>query len=507
MKSINRKIGTGVLWNLASLLVARGGSLLFTMVLARFLAPDAFGLIAIVLVVFEIAKAIADSGLGAALIRLPTVSDTELNTVFWTNLAISVGLYAVIFLTAPLIAAFYEQSQLVPLVQVMGLVVLINAANLVQIAILSRKMDFKTQMQAQTWGVLVSGILAVAAAAAGAGVWSLVLQLLIANFVRTGFIWFRSDWRPALEFSWNSFQQLFGFGAYLMLESIFTKLYQNSYVLVIGKFFTPEITGFYFLARRLSQILSVQLTRAVQTSTYPALATMQDNLVALKQKYRQILQLTFLLISPVMAFFAGVAPLLVPWLLGEKWVPAIPYVQILSVAAIFYPLHSLNLNVLKVVGRSDLVLRVGFIKKAIGLTLLVVSLPYGVIGIVIGQLVATLIALLPNTYYSIRLVGYQLREQLADIGKPLVLSAAAGLIGYLVIAYYNLHPIFSLSLASLAAFVVYVVGCYVLRVEGVLVLSCKLSRIAQRRAATGGVRGRFFTIMHLLIPKFPRGTN
>ena len=475
MKEMNRKIGTGVLWNLASLFLTRGASTIFMLFLARLLAPEAFGLVAMATVVFELASAFITSGLGAALIRSKTVSDADLNTVFYTNLLLSIVAYAALFTGAPYIANFYSQPELTSLIQVMGLVVFINAAKVVQSAILSRKMDFKTQMKANTLSVVISGCLAVAAAWSGWGVWSLVVQMLSSALISAVVLWLVSQWRPTLQFSGESFRRLFGFGRNLLAEGVLDVLFQNSYILVIGRFFSAELTGLYFLAKKVSNLISQQLTGAVQQATFPALSTLQDDNAALLQKYRQIMQLMMFLIAPIMGLLAGLSPVLFELMFDERWAAAVPYLQLLCVVGALYPLHALNINLLNVKGRSDLVLKVGFVKKAVNLTLLFLAIPFGVIGIVISQVIGTFLALIPNTYFSARLVGYSLLDQIKDVVKPLAAAGFAGIAAWWVAQLEMPFLILSLLFAGVAGLLIYILASVLLRAEGARMIWLKVN--------------------------------
>lgn len=484
MESMNRKVSTGVFWNLVSMFMARGASTIFMLFLARFLAPEAFGLIAMAAVVFELANAFINSGLGTALIQSKTVTDLDLNTVFYTNLLLSGVAYAVLFLTAPFISMFYTQPELALLIQVMGLIVFINATKIVQTAILSREMNFKSLMKANTLGAIVSGVLALGAAFYGWGVWSLVVQMLSSALLSAIILWLVSKWRPALKFSGESFNRLFGFGKNLLIEGLLSVLYQNSYVLVIGRFFSVELTGLYFISKKISNFISQQLTSAVQQATFPALATLQDDNATLLKKYRQIMQLMMFIIAPIMGLLAGLADPVVNAFFGEKWLGAIPYLQVLCVIGMLYPLHALNLNLLLVKGRSDLMLKVGFLKKTVNITLLFLAIPYGVFGIVISQLVGSVLALVPNTYFSARLVGYRLPAQLADALKPVLASlAAAFVVGYLCnISGYP--AIAELVCGSLLGGVIYLLVCFVLKADGLKFLTDKLkARLPVKRHA------------------------
>ncbi|OOE62348.1 hypothetical protein BZG18_05240 [Salinivibrio kushneri] len=480
MKAMNRKIGVGVLWNLASLFLSRGASTIFMLFLARILAPEAFGLVAMAAVVFELANAFISSGLGAALIRSKDVSDADLNTVFYTNLGLSFVAYAAIFAGAPYIAAFYSQPELAALVQVMGLVVLINAAKIVQSAVLSRKMDFKTQMKANTLAAVVSGVLAVAAASQGWDVWSLVVQMLSQAAVSAATLWMAGNWRPAWQFSTESFLRLFAFGRNLLAEGLLAVAFQNSYILVIGRFFSAELTGLYFFAKKISSLISQQLTSAIQQATFPALSTLQDDNATLKHKYRQIMQLMMFLIVPIMMLLAALAPQLISLAFDEKWQGAVPYLQLLCMVGMIYPLHALNINLLNVKGRSDLVFKVGLVKRTVNLTMLFLAIPYGVLGIVVSQVIATFLALIPNTYFSARLIGYTTVEQVKDVIKPIGAAVVAGACARWTPYAIPANPMIVLMLSGLAGAGVYMLASFLIRAEGALMLWGKVSKRLQR---------------------------
>ncbi|AHI29141.1 capsule biosynthesis protein CapK [Marinobacter similis] len=475
---MNRKIGVGVLWNLVSLFMTRGASTIFMLFLARLLAPEAFGLIAMATVVFELANVFVNSGLGIALIRSETVTDSDLNTVFFSNLLLSGLAYAVLFAAAPFIADFYSQAELSTIIQVMGLVVFINAAKVVQTAVLSRRMDFKSQMKANTLGVVFSGFLAISAAFYGWGVWSLVVQVLSSALISALVLWLVSKWRPALEFSRESFSRLFRFGRNLLMEGLLEILYQNSYVAVIGRLFSAEITGLFFLATKISNLVSQQLTNAVQQATFPALSTLQTDNGSLRRKFRQIMQIMMFLIAPVMALLAGLATPLFTIFLDERWVGAVPYLQLLCVVGALYPVHALNVNLLNVKGRSDLVLKVGLVKKAVNLALLFLAIPFGVLGIVASMVVGSFLSLIPNTYFSARLVGYSLFDQIKDVIKPLISGVVAGAGAWFLVGQQGNVEFLELAGGGVFGIGIYIVATLLLRGEGLSVL---ISEIKKRR--------------------------
>lgn len=471
MQSINKKISAGVLWNLASLLMTRGASTIFTLFLARLLAPEAFGLIAMVTIVFELANTFVTSGLGTALIRNKSVSDTDFNTVFYTNIALSIIAYTTIFVGSPYVASFYNQPELTLLIQIMGLSVFINATKIVQSAIFNRDMNFKALMKSNTLSVMISGVLGVLAAWYGLGVWSLVIQSLSSTCISAIILWSMSNWRPSLEFNYESFTKLFGFSKNLLAEGLLDVIFRNSYILVIGRLFSAEVTGLYFFATKLSNLISRQLTSAIQQATLPALAAMQDETAALRVKYRQVIQMTMFVIAPVMALLAAVSPLLVPLAFKDNWTPAVPYLQLLCIIGALYPLHAINVNLLMVKGRSDLLFKIGLLKRAVSITLLFLAVPYGVVGIIVGQIISSFFSLIPNTYFTAKLINYTLVAQIQDTIKPILSSITAGLFTWLLIVnVQNIHPLIWLILCGILGSLSYLGISILIRSEGSLML-------------------------------------
>lgn len=471
MKSINHKISLGVFWNLASLLMTRGASTIFTLFLARLLAPEAFGLIAMVTIVFELANTFVTSGLGTALIRSKSVSDTDFNTVFYTNIALSTIAYIALFISSPYVSNFYNQPELTLLIQIMGLSVFINATKIVQTAIFSRDMNFQALMKSNTTSVVLSGILGVSAAWYGLGVWSLVIQSLSAAFVSAIALWYMSNWRPKLAFKYSSFINLFRFSKNLLAEGLMDVIFRNSYILVIGRLFSAEVTGLYFFAKKLSDVISQQLTNAIQQATLPALATMQDETEALRVKYRQIIQTAMFINTPVMALLAAVSPVLIPLAFKEAWTPAVPYLQLLCIIGALYPLHAINVNLLLVKGRSDLLFKIGLVKRAVSLSLLFLAIPYGIIGILIGQIISSYFALIANTYFTAKLINYSLLTQIKDVIKPILSSILAGICTWaLITKINNLHPFTWLTVCSILGFLIYFGFSMIIRSESTVLL-------------------------------------
>ena len=411
-------------------LFRRGIQIGTTLILAWFLLPEDFGLIAMISVFFAIANSIMDSGFSQALIRKKDVTQTDYSTAFYTNLVLGLLAYALLFAAAPFIAGFYDEPRLVLLVRVVGLVVIINSFQLVQVADLTRKLNFKVQFRVTLPGAVLSAVVAVGMAALGFGVWSLAAQMLVSSFAVTALYWVANSWRPTREFSIDSLNEMFGFGSKLLLSGLIDTVFVNLYVVVIGKLFSATIVGYYYFALQIQQLVVSQLSGAVQKVTYPALATLQDDNASLKAFYRKIIQVITYIVFPSMVGLAVLAEPLFTVFLKEDWLPAVPYLQLLCVVGMLYPLHSINLNILKVKGRSDLFLYLEIIKKILVVIVLLISVPYGIFGILIGQVVTSFLCYIPNSYFSIKLIDYSVPEQLRDFVPTLLLAVAMGIVMY-----------------------------------------------------------------------------
>lgn len=481
MTSLNRKIGIGALWNFLQLLLSRSATTICTLFLATLLTPKDFGLIAIIAIVFELSNVLVNAGFTQALIRSKVVNERELSTAFWGNLGIAASVYLIVFLLSGRIADFFNEQILTLMVQVLGVGILINAFRIVQTAILSRKMDFRSQMIATTTATIVSGLVAIFLAYEGFGVWSLVAQMLVLQVVATGILWFSTRWVPECIFDRAAFKRLFDFGKYLVVANLLNVAFKNSYALVIAKLFSPELTGLYYISTKLTNLASQQLTNALQKSSFPALSTLQDDNEELRYKYRQIIQLSMFAMSPIMLLLMALADPIFGLLFDEAWKAAVVYTQLLCIVALLYPVHSLNINVLMVKGRSDLNLKLNFIKKGIQLAVLVASVPFGVMGIVTGQVIGSAIALIPNSYYTAKLIDYGLKAQIADVLKPMASATIAAVLAWLIIQTDLLSQMSLLFVGGIVGLVSYFATSLLFRSEGAVLVLNRVKKI--RRGA------------------------
>ena len=435
METLEQKTVRGVAWNLIERFGARGMTFVLGIFLARLLTPADYGLIAMIYVFFAVADVFVTGGFGAAYIQKKEVSAYDSDTVFYSNLFISLAIYAIFWISAPAIAKFYEQPSLIGIARVMGLVLIINAFNLIQMSQVIRDVDFKRKTNVSLFAAFVSGVAGIATAYVGFGVWSLVVQQMANRLFATLGFWITSKWRPGLKFSLNSFNSLFSFGFWILASGLIRTIFDNVYLLVIGKFFPAAQLGFYSKAKQFKIMASEEASSAVGAVAFPVLSQLQDDKLRLKQALRKFLTHTIVFVAPLSVLLIVVAKPFVILLLTEKWAPMIPYMQLLFVTGILYPIHAVNVQVLKAIGKSDLNFRLEIIKNCLRIINILVMYRFGVVFIIIGEIIVSILSLIVNTYYTKRLLFYGIFEQLNDI-RPILLSAAiSGLAGYITIYY------------------------------------------------------------------------
>lgn len=467
--SLKQKAITGVYWTAIHTLGSRGLAFIVSIILARLLLPSEFGLIATLAIFISLGQLLITGGLASSLIRTPKLEDKDLSTVFYFNLAGSVLIYVIIYLIAPLVADFYNQEILTSLLRVLGISFIIQAFAIVQNTRLIKLMNFKRLTIIRIPSLVIGALIAIYMAYQGYGVWSLVAQSLAIAVVSTVMLWILSEWKPSLTFDKYAFSKHFGFGYKLTLSGILNTVFEQIYVVLIGKYFPIAQAGFYQRANSLAHYPSTTLATVVHKVSYPVLSEVQDDDQRLQKTYSRILQGIIFLIAPVLVVMAVMASPLFRWMLTEKWMPAVPYFQILVVNALLYPVHAFNLQVLNVKGRSDLFLKAEVIKKILVILIILVVFQYGIYGLLYGSVVGSVLSLLVNTYYSSMVIKYTLVEQLVDLLPAILVAAGTGGIIYCIDQYAMIPGAFNdlvrLITSGVLAVFLYTFFAQVLRLE------------------------------------------
>ncbi|WP_354333217.1 lipopolysaccharide biosynthesis protein [Pedobacter sp. CG_S7] len=443
-----------------------------TVILARILLPEEFGLIAMLTVFISMGNTLLDSGLASSLIRSSDLTQKDYSTVFFFNLGGSILIYWIVYFVAPIIASFYNHEVLTLILRIYAIGFIINAFYSVQNARLTKEMNFKIQMTIQIPSVLIGGILGVFLALNGFGVWSLVWMNLFQSFLSTILHWIYSGWRPSLIFNKVSFKKHFNFGYKMTLIGLMDLLYKNIYTLIIGKYYSVVQLGFYSRAESLSQLPISNISAVINKVTYPVFASIVDDNDRLKSVYKMLMQQVLFWNAPILIFLAMIGEPLFTFLFTEKWIAAVPYFQILCLSGIMYPLHSYNLNILKVKGRPDLLLKLETIKKSICIIGILCIIPFGIYGLLYFQLFFNFLSYYINSIYSGKLIGYPISEQIADITPTFVTSLIIGILCYMVdtmfLKTFSLFNITRIVINGLFFFILYLGSSTLLKLTPIL---------------------------------------
>lgn len=417
-----QKTKKGLFWSSVERFSNQGVSFVFSIILARILSPSDYGIVAMISIFFAVAQSFVDSGFSNALVRKQDRTDEDLSTCFYFNIVVGVAAYLVLFGIAPWVAAFYSQPILTPIIRVSGLGVLLNSLCVVQQALFTIHIDFKSQAKVTLLSTIISGVIGIILAYLGWGVWALVWQGVAGALCRMGLLWMMSEWHPHTGFSKDSFKYLFGFGSKLLASGLLDTVYNNIYPIVIGKFYNPVQLGNYSRALGWAQLPSSNITGILQRVTFPVLSSMQDDVLRLQANYRRLLRTSAFIVFPLMMLLAAVAAPLIRVVLTSKWDGCVLYLQIICFALMWYPIHAINLNLLQVKGRSDLFLKLEIIKKIVGVGILCVTIPIGVTAMCVGMVVSSLISLVMNTHYTGILIEISFARQMRDLFPFLILS-------------------------------------------------------------------------------------
>ena len=462
--SLKNKTVKGVGWSAIDNVTQMGVTFVVSIVLARLLSPEDYGLIGLIAIFTEICNTLINAGFTTALIRKKDATDDDYNTVFIVNLGISLLLYALIFLCAPLIADFFNRSELIDLTRVASLGMIVGALALVQQTRLTKRIDFKTQTKITLASSIASGVIGIVMAFFGFGVWALVAQQLSRQILRTVMLWVANHWVPRLRFSVKSFHELFGFGWKIMLSYILDTIWKELYQVVVGKFYSPATLGQYMRSKHFSQMLSSNLTNVIQRVTYPVLSNIQDDRERMVSAYRKIIKTT-IFVAAISSFSLGaVAEPLLYCLIGPKWHEAAVYLPLICINASLYPLHAINLNMLQVQGRSDLFLGLEVIKKIIAVVPLCVGALVGIIPMLLVNILAGIVAYFLNSYYSGRFIGYSSWMQIKDVTPSFCIATAIALsvyfLKYLPLSFWVIFPI-----QLFVGGIVFLMICYFFKVD------------------------------------------
>lgn len=414
----------GLVWKLLERFGVQGISFLLQIILARILSPDDYGVLSIMIIFTTLANVFIQTGFNTALIQNKDVREEDYSSVFWISIIIAFIMYFLLFNIAPIIGRFYNMPSIVTPFRVLSLILFPGALNSIQLAKVSKELDFRQVFISNIGAILISGFIGITLANIGLGVWALVFQNLFNIIIACFVMHFTVGWKPKLICNFRRVKTLLSFGWKILLSSLIDTLYQDLSSLVIGKKYSSSMLGYYNRGKQFPQFLIGAINGALQSVMLPAMSKQQDNRIQVKSLMRISIMLSSFIIFPMMAGLAGVADSLVSLLLTDKWLPCVPFMQIFCFSLAFYPVHSCNLQAINAMGRSDIFLKLEIIKKGIGILLLAISIFCftSPIAIAMTGVITSLIGCFINAYPNKILIGYSYHEQFKDIIPSFILS-------------------------------------------------------------------------------------
>ena len=464
MQHSKKVIMSNLVWRFMERIGAQGISFIVSIILARILAPEMYGTIALITVFLAIMQVFIDSGMGNALIQKKNADDTDFTTVFYFNMTMCVILYIILFICAPYISKFYDNPSITSVIRVIGLTLIISGVKNIQQAYISRNMLFKKFFYATLAGTLISGVIGVGMAFCGYGVWALVGQNISNSFIDTLILWTIVKWKPSGKFSLKRFKELFSYGWKLLVSSLIDTIYNNMRNLLIGKKYTSADLAYYTQGQKIPNLVVVNINTSIGSVLFPAMAQEQDNRELLKKHVRRSISISSYIMWPIMIGIAACAKSIVEILLTNKWIEAVPYLQIACIVYGFMPIHTANLEAIKAMGRSDIFLKMEVIKKILGVTVLVIAMPFGVKAIATSAIFTSIVSTFINAYPNRKLLNYPYIEQLKDILPSFTLALFMG-ISVLMLNKLNINMFLLLFLQIVVGGIVYIYGSILFRME------------------------------------------
>ena len=452
------------IWRFAERCGAQLVTFIVSIVLARILAPEDYGQIALITVFTTIMQVFVDSGLGTALIQKKDADDLDFSSVFYFNFAVCLILYAVMFVGAPFIAGFYNDMSLTSIIRVISLTIVISGVKGIQQSYVSRNMLFKRFFYATLGGTIFSAFLGVALAYAGFGVWAIVAQQLSNTTIDTLILWLTVKWRPKKMFSWERLKELLSYGWKLLVSALLDTVYNNIRSLIIGKLYSSADLAYYDQGKKFPNVIVTNINTSIDSVLLPTMSNAQHDRAHVKSMTRRSIKTSTYIMAPMMMGLTFCADPIVRLVLTDKWLPCVPFLRIFCITYMFYPIHTANLNAIKAMGRSDYFLKLEIAKKIVGMILLVSTMWFGVMAMAYSLLISTLASMIINSWPNKELLGYSFKEQMLDIFPGILLALLMGVVISFV-QLLGLSSVVTLLIQIPLGAAIYVGASYALKIE------------------------------------------
>ena len=458
----SKSVFSNVIWRLLERFGAQGVTFIVSIVLARLLDPEVYGTVALVTAITTILQVFVDSGFASALMQKKNPDDLDYSSVFYFNVVFCFVLYWAMFFSAPLIANFYERTELINLIRVISLIIPISALKNVQQSYVSKNMLFKKFFWSTLGGTIGAGVIGITMAFFGFGVWSLVAQLLFNTFVDTLILWITVKWRPKLVFSFARLKSLFKYGWKMFASHILDTTYNNLRSLIIGKKYESEDLAFYNKGMSFPNLITTNVNTSIDSVLLPSMASAQDNKKELKGMTRRSIKVATFIIMPMMTGLAVCATPLIKILLTEKWLPCVFFLRVFCITYAFYPINTANLNAIKALGRSDVFLKLEIIKKIVGIAAILSTMWISVEALALSLIATSLMSQIINSWPNRRLLDYKYHEQLIDIMPTIALNVIMGTLVF-SITFLNLSDWITLLIQVPLGITIYFVGSIIFK--------------------------------------------
>lgn len=455
---------SNLVWRFAERCGAQLVSFIVSIVLARILAPEDYGTIALVTVFTAILQVFVDSGLGTALIQKKDADEIDFSSVFYFNFVVCLILYLGMFAAAPFIADFYGDVTLVPVIRILSLTIVISGVKGIQQAYVSRNMLFKRFFFSTIGGTIFSAVLGIAMAYAGFGIWALVAQQLSNTFIDTLILWITVRWRPIKSFSWTRLKYLLSFGWKLLVSSLLDTAYNNLRNLIIGKMYSSSDLAFYNQGDKFPKVIVTNINASIDSVLLPTMSSAQDDKERVKQMTRRAIKTSTYVMAPLMMGLAFCAEPIVSLVLTDKWLPCVPFLRIFCTTYMFWPVHTANLNAINAMGRSDWFLRLEIIKKIMGMTILLSTMWFGVMAMAYSLLLSSVLSQIINSWPNRKLLGYGYLEQVRDFAPGILLAVIMGICVYFI-SFLHLSTIVTLLIQFIVGAAIYIGVSAILKLE------------------------------------------
>ncbi len=464
IQELKNKTIKGLFWRFGERIIAQLISFIVSIILARLLMPEEYGIIAMVTIFINIANVFVTSGLGTSLVQKKDADEIDFSTMFWTSIAFSVILYIILFFTAPFIAKMYKNDLLTSVLRIMGLKLPIAAFSTIQQAYVQRKMIYKKFFFSTIIGTIISAAVGIIMAFNGFGVWALVAQYLTNSAIDTLVLFLTIDWHPKFKFSFNKFKPLFSYGWKIMLTSLIGTVFDQLRGLIIGIKYSSADLAYNNKGEQIPKLLSNNINSTVESVLFSSISKVQEDKMSVKKATRRIIQLSSFILMPLLFGIFGIADTLIDILLTNKWQPCVPYLRAVCIGECFSIINIANLQALKAVGRSDITLKLEFIKKPLYLIIVLISLPFGPLTVCIGNSLYSIVALFINSKPNKEILNYSLKEQIKDMYIYFIVSLLM-CIFVILVGMCKINIILKLGMQIIIGILIYCVLCKTLNLE------------------------------------------